>query len=89
MLDQQTLQATIGIAGTVSDDVLKISVPRNDLRVTIDGFEIIPFMGLTSWVAFRKDAQQTTVMGDIVLLERSWCSRVFGHREETLRHSTA
>jgi hypothetical protein len=69
MLDQQALEAAIGIAGALSGDVLKISVPRSDLRVTVDGFEIIPFMGLTSWVAFRKAAQQTTVMGDIVLLE--------------------
>ena len=69
MLDQQSLEATIGIGGTVIGDVLKISAPRSDLRVTVDGFEIIPFMGLTSWAAFRKGAQQTTVMGDIVLLE--------------------
>jgi hypothetical protein len=69
MLDQQTLEAIIGIGGTVIGDVLKISAPRNDLRVTVDGFEIIPFMGLTSWGAFRKGPQQTTVMGDIVLLE--------------------
>jgi hypothetical protein len=69
MLDQETLEATIGFGGTMSDGVLKMSVPRNDLKVTVDGFEIIPFMGLTSWAAFRKGAQQTTVMGDIVLLE--------------------
>jgi hypothetical protein len=69
MLDQRELDAAIGIAGTLSGDVLKIAVPRSDLRVTVDGFEIIPFMGLTSWAAFRKGAQQTTVMGDIVLLE--------------------
>jgi hypothetical protein len=69
MLDQRELEAVIGIAGAVSGDVLKISVPRSDLRVTVDGFEIIPFMGLTSWAAFRKGAQQTTAMGDIVLLE--------------------
>jgi Domain of Unknown Function (DUF1259) len=69
MLDQKIIEATVGIAGTMSADVLKISVPRSDLRVTVDGFEIIPFMGLTSWAAFRKGPQQTTVMGDIVLLE--------------------
>jgi hypothetical protein len=63
MLDQQALEAAIGIAGVLSGDVLKISVPRSDLRVTLDGFEIIPFMGLSSWVAFRKAAQQTTVLG--------------------------
>jgi Domain of Unknown Function (DUF1259) len=69
MLDQRELESVIGIAGAVTGDVLKISIPRGDLRVTVDDFEIIPFMGLTSWAAFRKGAQQTTVMGDIVLLE--------------------
>jgi hypothetical protein len=47
MLDQQKLEEVIGIAGGVSGDVLKIAVPRSDLRVTVDGFEIIPFTGLT------------------------------------------
>jgi hypothetical protein len=69
MLERQELEAAIGITGAVSRDVLKIAVPRSDLRVTVDGFEIIPFMGLTSWAAFRKGGQQTTVMGDIVLSE--------------------
>ena len=36
MLDQETLEATIGFGGTMSDGVLKISVPRNDLKVTVD-----------------------------------------------------
>lgn len=69
MLDQKTLETTVGLGGTVMDDVLKISAPRKDVKVTVDGFEIIPFMGLTSWAAFRSGAQQVTVMGDIVLLE--------------------
>jgi hypothetical protein len=30
MLDQETLEATIGFGGTMSDGVLKMSVPRND-----------------------------------------------------------
>src|SRR5437667_6053782 len=69
MLATKTLETIIGRSGTMIDDVLKISVPRTDVKVTLDGFEIIPFMGLTSWAAFRKGAQHTTVMGDIVLLE--------------------
>lgn len=54
MLDQKTLETIVGLGGTVTDGVLKISAPRNDVRVTVDGFEVIPFMGLTSWAAFRK-----------------------------------
>lgn len=69
MLDQMTIETIVGFGGTMIDDVLKISAPRKDVKVTVDGFEIIPFMGLTSWAAFRKGSQQVTVMGDIVLME--------------------
>jgi uncharacterized protein DUF1259 len=69
MLDLKTIETIIGIGGTLFEDVLKISVPRSDLKVSVDGFEIIPFMGLTSWIAFRKGPHGTTVMGDIVLSE--------------------
>ena len=68
-MDSKTLQEAAGLSGTMFDDVLKLSVPRKDLKVVVDGFEIIPFMGLTSWVAFRKGPHNTTLMGDIVLLE--------------------
>ncbi len=68
MLDQKKLETIVGVKGTMFDDVLKISVPRKDIRVTVDEFEIIPFMGLTTWVAFRKGPHQVTMMGDLVLL---------------------
>jgi Domain of Unknown Function (DUF1259) len=69
MLATKALETIVGHSGTMIDDVLKISVPRKDVKVTLAGFEIIPVMGLTSWAAFRKGAQHTTLMGDIVLLE--------------------
>src|SRR6266542_6912700 len=69
MLDTNTIESVVGIKGTMSDDVLKLSVPRKEVRVSLDGFEIIPFMGLTSWVAFRQGPHHVTLMGDIVVLE--------------------
>ena len=30
----------------------KITVPQNDLNIVVDGFKIIPPMGLGSWAAF-------------------------------------
>ena len=54
MLDQKTIETIVGTGGALIEDVLRISVPRSDLNVSVDGFEIIPFMGLTSWMAFRK-----------------------------------
>ena len=63
MLDQRALEAVVGIAGNMTGDVFKISVPRHDLKVSVDGFEIIPFMGLTELsTGFKRglDAQRHT-----------------------------
>lgn len=69
MLDRDLIETIIGRKGEMIEDVLKISFPRVDLNVTLDGFQIVPTMGLTSWVAFRKGPQQVTLMGDLVVLE--------------------
>jgi len=47
----------------------KITVPQNDLNVIVDGFKIIPPMGLGSWTAFTPCGDSTMVMGDIILTE--------------------
>src|SRR5712691_1792354 len=69
MLNIQAIESTMGLKGQTMGDVLKLSVPRKEVRVTLDGFEIIPFMGLTSWVAYRQGSHRVTLMGDIVVLE--------------------
>lgn len=69
MLKSQIIESITGLKGQTTGEVLKLSVPRNEVRVTLDGFEITPFVGLTSWVAFRKGAHHVTLMGDIVVLE--------------------
>jgi hypothetical protein len=48
MLDKTLIEKVAGRTGVLIDDVLKISVPRSDLNVTLDGFRIISYMGLTS-----------------------------------------
>src|SRR6266567_2947919 len=69
MLNIQAIESVTGLKGQTTDGVLKLSVPRNEVRMILDGFEIIPFMGLTSWVAFRQGPHHATLMGDIVVLE--------------------
>jgi hypothetical protein len=49
--------------------VAKVSVPRTDFAVTIQGYALRPFQGLTSWAAFTPAGSHTMVMGDIVLTE--------------------
>lgn len=52
-------------------EAFKLSVPQNDLDVTVDGFSIIPPMGMGSWVAFAPtgDADEMLAMGDVVVRE--------------------
>src|SRR5882672_269973 len=50
-------------------DVFKIGLPRTDLDVTVRGVRINPVLALGSWVAFKKTANMTMVMGDLVLTE--------------------
>ena len=56
-------------AYTASEDVHKVTFPRNDLKVTIDGWAVHPFMGLTSWAAFTSHGGHVMVMGDLTLAE--------------------
>jgi hypothetical protein len=57
---------------TSPDGVVKASFPRKDVDVSIDGWKMPPFMGLTSWAAFspaRAGVAEAMVMGDLVLFE--------------------
>ena len=54
---------------TAEEDVHRVSFPRSDLKVTIEGRPAHPFMGFGSWAAFTPGHGGTMVMGDIVLLE--------------------
>lgn len=68
--DWKQVEQALGKAGSVQPDgVYKIGLPRTDLHVKIDELEIKPTLALGSWVAFRKLAAETMVMGDLVLTE--------------------
>ena len=69
-LDIETLQSELGIEGKEQNGQFKVTVPQNDLNVTVDGFKIIPPMGLGSWVAFAPTSEQPMLMGDIVVTEK-------------------
>src|SRR4029079_9514530 len=66
------IEKLTGAKGKLDDKsgVLKVSVPRKDLAVTIAGtVKMTPPMGLTAWAAFQKMGDHDMVMGDIVLTE--------------------
>jgi hypothetical protein len=56
-------------AWTAPENVHKVSFPRSDLKIEVDGTPLHPFMGLTSWAAFTGDGDHTMVMGDLALVE--------------------
>lgn len=54
------------------DGTVRAAFPRTDVPVTIEGWKMPPFMGLTSWAAFapaKAGVAQAMVMGDLVLFE--------------------
>jgi len=53
-----------------AERVFKVSAPRKDIPVTVDGWKMPPFMGLTSWAGFEAgEKKEAMVMGDIVLFQ--------------------
>lgn len=60
----------LGRQGDFRDGVLKVNVPRNDLRVVVDGVATPTPFGFGGWVALEKGSGGMEVMmGDLVLTE--------------------
>lgn len=68
-LDTLLIQHVVGIKGKINKGEYKLSIPQNDLDVRVDGFRIIPPMGLSTWVAFTPMKAGVMVMGDVVVTE--------------------
>jgi hypothetical protein len=71
-LDTARIEQITDLKGTYSkqEDVFKISKPRSDVKVQVDGWTMPPFMGLTSYAAFKPaHGSQVMMMGDTVLFE--------------------
>jgi hypothetical protein len=58
-----------GLPVELADGVAKVTKPRGDIGVLVDGRPLKPFQGITSWAAFQRSGKSTMVMGDVVLLE--------------------
>ena len=63
------LQAT-GRQGDYKDNVLKVNIPRSDLKVVVDGVATPTPFGFGGWFALTKgDRAMDVMMGDLVLVE--------------------
>lgn len=71
-LDTNRVEQLTGLKGTWSaaEEVFKVTAPRNDLPVSVDGWKMPPFMGLTTWAGFIEGKKaEAMVAGDFVLFE--------------------
>jgi len=67
--DPAVITRLTGLEPEVKNGVAKVSAPRTDLTVVVDGVKMQPFQGLTSWAAFAGSGRNTVVMGDLTLAE--------------------
>jgi hypothetical protein len=59
---------TLDKKGDFKSDVLKVNIPRNDLKITIQGVPTPTPFGFGGWIAFTKTSTGSEVMmGDLVL----------------------
>jgi hypothetical protein len=62
---------TLARQGDYKDNVLKVNIPRSDLKVSVDGIATPTPFGFGGWIAFTKGtAGMDVMMGDLVLTER-------------------
>jgi hypothetical protein len=68
--DYQEVLKSLGRKGDFKAGVLKVSIPRNDLQVTIQGFATPTPFGFGGWIALTRATDGSDLMmGDLVLLQ--------------------
>ena len=68
--EYQNVLTTLGRTGDFKDGVLKVNIPRSDLKVTIRQRSAATPFGFGGWVALTKGTDGMEVlMGDLVLTE--------------------
>src|SRR4051812_45179293 len=71
-LDTAKVDELTGLKGKLNEKegVYKVTFPRADVPITVEGWKMPPFMGLGTWAAFTKGTHsEAMVMGDTVLFE--------------------
>src|SRR5437868_13480078 len=70
-LDTAKIDNLTGLKGKLNEKegVYKITWPRSDVKVVVDGWTMPPFMGLGTWAGFTGANERALMMGDTVLFE--------------------
>ena len=67
-INWKLVEKAMGKSGVMkTDEVFYISLPRSDLKVTVNGIPIRTGLALGGWTAFKQMGTETMVMGDLVL----------------------
>ncbi len=71
VLDTAKIDNLTGLKGKLNEKegVYKVTFPRDDVKVVVDGWTMPPFMGLGTWAAFTETKSGAIMMGDTVLFE--------------------
>ena len=68
--EYQEVLKSLDRKGDFKDEVLKVNIPRSDLKITVAGVPTPTPFGFGGWVAFTKASEGGEVMmGDLVLLQ--------------------
>lgn len=67
--EYQAVLKTLGKQGDYKANVLKVNIPRNDLKVTVAQVRTPTAFGFGGWVAMTKGTGMAVLMGDLVLTQ--------------------
>ena len=70
-LDTKKIDDLTGLKGKPNEkeNTYKVTFPRDDVKVAVDGWTMPAFMGLSTWATFTETKNGAMVMGDTVLFE--------------------
>jgi hypothetical protein len=67
--DYRAVLDSLGKQGDFKDGVLKVNIPRSDLKVVVDGVATPTPFGFGGWIAMTRGSGMDVMMGDLVLTE--------------------
>src|SRR3954449_1808345 len=67
--DYKAVLTALNRQGDYKSNVLRVNIPRSDLKITVDGVATPTPFGFGGWLALTKGDHGDVMMGDLVLLE--------------------
>src|SRR5438094_5917646 len=70
-LNTARIDELTGLKGKMNEKegVYRVTFPRTDVKVAVEGWTMPAFMGLGTWASFQGTNEKAMMMGDTVLFE--------------------